>query len=503
MKSSAVIYARVSSKEQEREGYSIEAQVEILRTYSIENNLRIVREFVDVETAKMIGRKAFNEMMDYLREHKDTRTVLVEKTDRLYRNFKDYVTLEEIDPIVHLVKEGEILSRESKSHTKFIHGIKVLMAKNYIDNLSEETRKGQTQKAKQGFYPSVAPLGYINAEREGKKVIVPDPERAQIIKLLYEKYASGRYSLKDVTEFAQREGLTYKRSVNKVHKSIIHKILTNPIYFGEFVWSGERYKGSHEPLVSRETWERCQSVLKEKGRRNSKQLHHSWAFQGILKCGHCGCAMTAEIKKGKYIYYHCTGHKGKCPEKYVREEIIAEEFGEALKQIRVDEDVLEWVIDSLKSSHADESKYHNEALVRLEKERKRLQGRLDAMYIDKLDENVSNAFYKEKSKEWRSRQEEISREIDRHRSANHSYLDDGIKILELSQRAVELYNAQEVSEKRRIVDLVFSNSTWSEGKLHPKFREPFDMLAVTNAAYRKKKATIPMESGLNEIWLLG
>ena len=140
---------------------------------------------------------------------------------------------------------------------------------------------------------------------------------------------------------------------------------------------------------------------------------------------------------------------------------------------------------------------------RLEKEQKRLQTRLDAMYIDKLDGCITKMCYEEKSGEWRNRQQEIVGEIDRHQSANHSYFDDGVKILELSQCAVELYNAQEPMEQRRIVDLVFSNSTWSDGMLHPKFREPFDMLAVTNTAYRKKKATIPVESGLNEIWLLG
>src|SRR6516165_2491000 len=92
----AVLYARVSSKDQEKEGFSIPAQEKLLRSYAPSNHLTIVQEFVDVETAKGAGRTAFGEMLSYLRQHRETcRVLLVEKTDRLYRNIKDWVTLDE------------------------------------------------------------------------------------------------------------------------------------------------------------------------------------------------------------------------------------------------------------------------------------------------------------------------------------------------------------------------------------------------------------------------
>jgi DNA invertase Pin-like site-specific DNA recombinase len=135
----AVVYARVSSKEQEREGYSIPAQLRVLRDYAQANGLEIVEEFVDVETAKQSGRTGFNEMVRFLKRRSGScRIILVEKTDRLYRNLKDWVTLDELDIDVHFVKEGAILAPDSRSSEKFMHGIKVLMAKNFIDNLSEE-----------------------------------------------------------------------------------------------------------------------------------------------------------------------------------------------------------------------------------------------------------------------------------------------------------------------------------------------------------------------------
>jgi DNA invertase Pin-like site-specific DNA recombinase len=149
----AVIYARVSSKEQEKEGYSIPAQLKLLKDYAVANGLSVAQEYVDVETAKQTGRTAFGEMVTFLRKSPSVRVLLVEKTDRLYRNLKDWVTVDELDVEMHFPKEGVVLSRESRSSEKFMHGIKVLMAKNYIDNLSEESRKGMNEKAEQGIWP--------------------------------------------------------------------------------------------------------------------------------------------------------------------------------------------------------------------------------------------------------------------------------------------------------------------------------------------------------------
>src|SRR5215470_12535400 len=152
----AVIYARVSSKEQEKEGFSIPAQLKLLKEYAAANGFAVVQENVDVETAKQTGRAAFDEMVAYLKAHPTVRVMLVEKTDRLYRNLKDWVTVDELEVEIHFPKEGVVLSCESRSSEKFMHGIKVLMAKNYIDNLSEEARKGMTEKAEQGIWPTVA-----------------------------------------------------------------------------------------------------------------------------------------------------------------------------------------------------------------------------------------------------------------------------------------------------------------------------------------------------------
>src|SRR5271166_4699380 len=197
----AVIYARVSSKEQEKEGFSIPAQLKLLKEYAAVQGFTIAQEYVDVETAKQTGRAAFGEMVAYLKAHPAIRVLLVEKTDRLYRNLKDWVIVDELEVEIHFPKEGVVLSRESRSSEKFMHGIKVLMAKNYVDNLSEETRKGMLEKAEQGIWPSFAPLGYRNvAGSDGKKIITPDPALSPIVVRLFEWYARGNLSLKEAAK---------------------------------------------------------------------------------------------------------------------------------------------------------------------------------------------------------------------------------------------------------------------------------------------------------------
>ncbi|HEY3416380.1 MAG TPA: recombinase family protein [Armatimonadota bacterium] len=504
----AVLYARVSSMEQMREGYSIDAQLKLLREYAEKHAFTIAEEFIDIETAKRAGRTKFGEMVAFMKrsvrsksEVDRCRVILVEKTDRLYRNFADLVALDvdELDLEVHLVKEGGILSRDSRSHEKFIHGIKVLMAKNYIDNLSEETRKGMLEKARQGIYPSQAPIGYVNVECDGRRFIQLDPERAALVRKLFEQYATGNYSLLEVKRLADAAGLCSRKTRAKMTKNGVHSIFENPIYYGDFLWDGKLYRGSHEPIVSRDLWDQVQRVLSGKGNGCSHYNKHAWAFQGLLTCGHCGCVLTAERKKGKYIYYHCTGGRGKCPEKYIREEELARQFGLALQAIQIDERVLAWLVSALKASFQDEKIFHQQAISRLQSEATRYQQRIDVMYEDRLDGRIPAEMFERKHLEFDERLREIEREILKHRNANFAYIEEGAKLLELAHRGVELYEQRPLAEKRQILQAVLSNSTFSDGKLHPVYRKPFDMLILPQSRHQKVKAA-GVSSDLLEIW---
>lgn len=504
----AVIYVRVSSKEQEREGFSIPSQLKLLHEYATRNGFTVIWEFVDVETAKRSGRTHFSEMITLLKKERQKqangcRTILVEKTDRLYRNIKDWVTIDELDAEIHFVKENVILSAESRSSEKFMHGIKVLMAKNYIDNLSEETSKGMLEKARQGLYPSNAPFGYINiTDSSSRKIIVPHPIEGPLVTQMYAWYASGTESLKSLHARLATDFSSVFEGGRKLTRSCIHQILCNPIYYGEFIWNGEYYRGNHEPLVSRDLFDVVQDMLRQNGQQRKRQQRHRFTFQGLVQCGYCGCAMVAELKKARYTYYHCTQNKGKCAGRTsVPESEFDRQFVASLELIRMPEEAVSFVVTALKESHHDKMEYRDRVVSELESELKKLESRLDAMYLDKLDGKVSAAYYDKKHREWRRQMEKISSKIVQHGHANEGYLEEGVKLLELVQHAVSTYKMLDTSGKGSFLKIMHSNSCWRDGQLHHEYRKPFDFIAETNREYKLKRAVFHKKNGPCPLWL--
>ena len=476
----AVIYARVSSKEQEQEGYSIPAQLKLLKDYATKNNYKIIKEFVDVETAKKAGRENFNEMIAHLKKNTDIEAMLCEKTDRLSRNFRDIATLDDIvnsqDLKIILVKENATISKDSRSHEKFIFGIKALMSKNYIDNLVEETRKGMLEKAERGLFPSGAPLGYLNSEKkvDGNTIryMELDTTRAPVINKIFRLYATGKYSMEKLAEIAFDDGFR-NRGGNRVNKSAIEFLLKNPIYCGDFRWNNQLYHGIHERIITRDLFDTAQTQLKGS---NKPKLVKGFAYSGLLTCAKCGCAITAEIQKGRYIYYHCTKKHGDCGNSYVREEKLTEQFSEIVKQIHIEEDILEDVKKALLESHEDERMYHAQKVTALNVQKSRLENRIHQIYIDKLDRKISGEKYEAMTSEWNEELGGIQREIAKHENADANYLSQGVHILELCNRAYGLYLQQEPREGAKILHTILSNCTMDGVTLVPEMRKPFDII---------------------------
>ena len=470
---SAVVYARVSSKEQADEGFSIPAQLKLLREYAVDNGFEDAQEFVDVETAKQAGRQAFGEMVEFLRlRHKTCRTVLVEKTDRLYRNLRDYVTLDELDLEIHFVKESFVLSDDSRSTEKFMHGIKVLMAKNYVDNLSEEASKGMREKAEQGTYPSSAPLGYVNIQIGDKRRLALDPERAGLLQEGFRLYAEGNCSLEYVRDWLAAEGLTTKRG-RAPSKSTVERALRNPFYIGQFAWKGKTYRGDHPPLVSAVLFQRAQEAFSKGNHHGRKKRPRTFAYTGLIKCAECGCSVTADIHKGKYIYYHCTRARGGCGTAQIREDRLEEQLSEVVRRIWIDDGTVDWIMQALRESHAEEMAYHDEQVARLQAESRKLQGWLDRAYEDRLAGRIAEDLWERKNRGWTDRQRELLAALERHQRGNHAYFEDGERLLRLAQRAHDLWLAQPQSERRKLLDLVLSNCTWDGENVAVTYNRPF------------------------------
>jgi site-specific DNA recombinase len=283
--------------------------------------------------------------------------------------------------------------------------------------------------------------------------------------------------------------------------STAHKILRNRAYSREFDWKGVRYVASYEAIVPPELWHAAQVALDHRLGGRAKKTGHCFPFSGMLKCGSCGFAMVGELKKGKYVYYHCSGARGKCPEPYARQEAIEGAYKTVLQQISIDVEVLGWIATALRQSHGDQKQFRDEAVGNLKREHLRLQGRIDAMYEDRLDGRIDLAFFDRKSREYRDRQSQILAEIDQHGAADCQYTEAGIRLLELARNMHRLFAQQPAIEKRRLLDFVVSNSIWSDGKVIPVWRQPFDMIALANQTNTVSEDRSVAENDQNRNWL--
>ena len=479
----AVLYARVSSKDQEREGFSIPAQLKFNREYARKNDFQIVREFIDIETAKTAGRKQFDEMVRFLKQTPSCRVLIVEKTDRLYRNFRDCVTLEDLDIEIHLPKEGQVISKDSKSQSKLVHGIQVVIARNYIENLREEVRKGMREKAEQGIYPSRPPLGYRNNKLEHS--IETDPEKIPVAIRMFKLYSTGFNSLSRVRKILKDEfGRVFS-------DSYLARILKNPFYVGKFYWDGKLYPGTHTPLLSQDLFDQVQAVFL--GHNKPKQSRHQFAFGGLLQCAYDNCMVTTELKKNRYTYYHCTGYRGKCALPYMREEDLAKRLAPILKDIHIPDDILATLEHSLLHDKDRAEEQIKTERDRLMQRLAQLRGRLEGAYTDKLDGKITEEFWGARSTAWNQEEQQILLALQGLKEPRPDRILDGVRILELANKAYFLYLKQPPAEQGKLLRIVLSNCKVDAVSVYPTYRKPFDIIFqhAKNEEWRARRGSNP------------
>ena len=254
----AIIYARVSTKEQAEEGYSLASQIKLLRDYAEKNSLDVVKEFVIPESASgRQERKTFKEMMEYCKKRNISHT-LCEKVDRITRNLQDAVWIDawlqnNQERRIHFVKQNLVIHQNAKSYEKFQWDIYVVLARQYSNNLSEETKKGLIEKAEEGWYPGPSKRGYITVGDRGHKVWEIDrsvTSEAPFIFKAFTLYAQGGYTISTIQEKLFKEGWT-SPSGRKLPRATIHTVLSDPFYCGKFIWNGKSTKGNMTPSFAK------------------------------------------------------------------------------------------------------------------------------------------------------------------------------------------------------------------------------------------------------------
>jgi len=340
------LYARKSSEDDERQALSIGSQIKEMMGQAEIQRVQIKEIRQESHSAKNSGqRPVFNSLISDVRNG-IFGGILSWSPDRLSRNAGDLGSLVDLMDSGHLKEirtHGQYFT--NSPNDKFLLIILCSQAKLENDNRGVNVKRGMRSKCELGYRPNMTPLGYLNDKltNKGQKKIYPDPVRAPIVKEAFEKVANQGYSgrkvylwLKDEEDFRTRTG-------KPVTLSAIYRMFNNPYYTGIFeapVGSGKWYKGSYQPIISKELFKKVQvnMTVPPKSMPGTKEF----SFTKMIKCALCGSGITAQekVKKSgtRYIYYHCTKLKNfQCKEPYIREELLVKEFIGVLSKLTVGE----------------------------------------------------------------------------------------------------------------------------------------------------------------------
>jgi len=211
-------------------------------------------------------------------------------------------------------------------------------------------------------------------------------------------------------------------------------------------------------------------------RNDTRATVHRFPYTGLLKCARCGCAITAEIKKDRYIYYHCTFDKGPCGGLYVREEELECQFEEILGEFQFSETILDWLREALRQSQKEKAEFHRRAIEKLNARYVKLQNRIDQIYLDKLDGEVEEAIYRRNVAQWREEQAQIRARIERHEKADQNYIEQGIRLVEIARNVSEFYRTQGQAERATLLRFIMPGSALQEDRVVPALKPPFDII---------------------------
>lgn len=523
----AVMLARVSSRKQER-GASLEAQVEAIQSYCKRNNLIIIeptpKAFVFTESSTRGGRKKFNEMIEFIEKQKNKTAIVVHTLDRLQRGFEECEKIKELlkaDKIeVHFIVESLILDKFSTDDEFTRYDFGILSAKLYLTSMNKNVKRSQKHNREAGLWQGLAPIGYLNAKDERRRAtLILDPERAPIIKQIFEEYASGVHSLKSVWLSATEKGLMSKepnynpRSKNygkycPVSRNKIHDILTNPFYYGAMYVADEEidertkkpvktfYKlinHVYEPLISKELFDKVQKVLKTRKKerfcKEQKYASIPFVFRGLITCK-CGCAITPEHhKKGnkEYVYLRCSHQKGSCSQKLINENTILEQLErEIFHQIRISPTMYDLIKTSITQSLEDEKKINASVRKKVAEEISLIDTRLERLWECYLDRDIDKAKYELEKQKYLEQKKDLNARAEKYTDISNSLKENVGKAIDFAANLSNLMKAASPDEKNMLLKRLLTNCILEGEVLKYEIKAPFDKL-LSCINYKKWK----------------
>ncbi len=517
------VYARKSSEDSQRQIASIGDQIGALKGVVEREGLVLAAEpFTEVKSAKDPGRPIFNGVLDRIQAG-EANALLCWDIDRLSRNPIDNGRLQ------WMLQKGVIKVIKTPSRSYYPEDAGLLMsieggrATDFVMRLSKNVKRGLNGKALRGWRPSAGPIGYINVGTEkGSKTIAPDPERFEIVRRMWDLFLTGNYSVSKIRDIASNEWflrtLTRRKIGGKaLSMSHMYNIFSDTFYYGYFPWRNPEtdevslYKGLHQPMITEKEYIRAQVLLGKKGKCQPQT--REFAFTGLMRCGECDSAITAEQKNQiictackhkfayenktackcgtdiseminptilNYTYYHCTKRKNRaCSQKGVRIEELEAQFNTVLAGMTIDEDYLKLALDYLGDKQKNASHQEQDTRQTLQAIYSNCQIRL-ANLSREFTSPLNSKYELYTPEEFRTQKAELILERDRLEKGMNGTKQEFDRVLETAERVFNFctfaqhhFNTGDLMKKRTIFSTIGSNLVLVDKKLSIERLHPY------------------------------
>ncbi len=321
-----------------------------------------------------------------------------------------------------------------------------------------------------GTYPTRPPYGYKREPiSKDKTEIVVDEFASRVVQKAYEWYATGGFSMDLLRKKLEEEyGVNWS-------KGYIDKILKDHFYYGIMTWNKKMYPHKYPPIITKVLFDQVQQIKAGFNKERFKFAGLPYIYRGLVRCGHCGLAVTPEKHKG-HVYYHCTQYNGKHGAEWLREEDITEQLGKVFKRLQIPDEVYNEIVDALKITHESKIDFRSQQHNQLTKEHELYAKRLEQIYLDRLDGRITDNEYDRFYQSFREKVADIDTRLSMLQDAEDNYYITAKYLLDLTKRAYELFVSSEVEERRQLIKLVLSNLRIEGKTVRYDGTKPFDTM---------------------------
>lgn len=477
--------ARVSSREQEREGFSLDVQVDAFKAYAKKQRGSLARIFRIAETAsKSEERKVFREVITYAKKHhQELDGILFYKVDRAARNLRDLVLLEELESDYGIEFISITQPTENTPTGRMVRRQLATMAAFYTEQQSVDVREGIRKRVQDGLPPSRAPYGYRNVRKHGRSIVEIHPENGPKIQRIFQLFAYHCLSVENLSRRLFEEGIFCSPSKPRFSPSSLYKFLRDRSYLGEVRYHGCWHPGKHTSLIDRDTWDRVQVLLGQKIYRSHEMLYAG----ELVTCGHCGRPVSGEVKEKKtkdglkrYTYYRCArytadGH----PRLRIREESFEEQVLALFREMAAQsEPIRAWLVTVLRERSKDADRATAQRITEMKRQLSRLGEQQDELLELRIAFKIDDDRFGKKQAELLEREACLREQIEYCGQDRSKNADVAARAADVFQLILDKWPTADFSVKRRILEIVFAGFVLVGDRLAPSNRTPFELLAA-------------------------